>query len=175
MKMRFGYGPGDGRPGMKKKLELVKVVREAIGDDIDLMADAYMGWTAQYAIEMLRMLEPYHLTWVEEPVIPDDIEVYARIKREGGVAVVGGEQEFTRWGFRELIERRAVDYVQLDVNRVGGLTEARKIVALAQAFNLPVVPHAHNYHNLHLVMASANMPLAEFFPHPERDGDTFFS
>jgi L-alanine-DL-glutamate epimerase-like enolase superfamily enzyme len=65
--------------------------------------------------------------------------------------------------------------VQLDVNRVGGLTEARKIVALAQAFNLPVVPHAHNYHNLHLVMASANMPLAEFFPHPERDGDTFFS
>ncbi len=175
MKMRFGYGPTDGRPGMKKNLELVKVVREAIGDDIDLMADAYMGWTAQYAIEMLRMLEPYHLTWVEEPVIPDDIEGYARIKREGGVAVAGGEHEFTRWGFRELIERRAVDYVQLDVNRVGGLTEARKIVALAQAFNLPVVPHAHNYHNLHLVMASANMPLAEFFPHPQRDGDTFFS
>ena len=175
MKMRFGYGPGDGRSGMKKNLELVKVVREAIGDDIDLMADAYMGWTAQYAIEMLRMLEPYHLTWVEEPVIPDDIEGYARIKREGGVAIAGGEHEFTRWGFRELIERRAVDYVQLDVNRVGGLTEARKIVALAQAFNLPVVPHAHNYHNLHLVMASANMPLAEFFPHPERDGDTFFS
>ncbi len=175
VKMRFGYGPTDGRAGMKKNRELVKVVREAIGDDIDLMADAYMGWTAQYAIEMIRMVADLGLTWVEEPVIPDDIEGYARIKRECGVAIAGGEHEFTRWGFRELIERRAVDYVQLDVNRVGGITEARKVVALAQAFNLPVVPHAHNYHNLHLVMASANMPLAEFFPHPERDGDTFFS
>ncbi len=175
VKMRFGYGPTDGRAGMRKNRDLVKVVRDAIGPDVDLMADAYMGWTAQYAIEMIRMVADLGLAWVEEPVIPDDIEGYARIKRECGVAIAGGEHEFTRWGFRELIERRAVDYVQLDVNRVGGVTEARKIVALAQAFSLPVVPHAHNYHNLHLVMASANMPLAEFFPHPERDGDTFFS
>jgi L-alanine-DL-glutamate epimerase-like enolase superfamily enzyme len=175
MKMRFGWGPQDGRPGMMRNVELVQAVRGAIGPEIDLMADAYMGWTAQYAIEMIRMLEPFHLAWIEEPVIPDDIEGYARIKRETNTAIAGGEHEFTRWGFRELIERRAVDWVQLDVNRVGGITEARKVVALAQAFNLPVVPHAHNYHNLHLVMASANMPLAEFFPHPERDGDTFFS
>jgi len=175
MKMRFGYGPLDGRPGMAKNIELVKTIRDAIGYDIDLMADAYMGWTAQYAIDMLRKLEPFELTWVEEPVIPDDIEGYARIRRESRTAVAGGEHEFTRWGFRELIERRAVDYVQLDVNRVGGLTEARKIVGMAQAFNLPVIPHAHNYHNLHLVMAHANMPWAEFFPHTERDGDTFFS
>jgi len=175
MKMRFGYGPLDGRPGMAKNIELVKTIRDAIGYDIDLMADAYMGWTAQYAIDMLRKLEPFELTWVEEPVIPDDIEGYARIRRESRTAVAGGEHEFTRWGFRELIERRAVDYVQLDVNRVGGITEARKIVGMAQAFNLPVIPHAHNYHNLHLVMAHANMPWAEFFPHTERDGDTFFS
>lgn len=175
MKMRFGYGPLDGRPGMAKNIELVKTIRDAIGYDIDLMADAYMGWTAQYAVDMLRKLEPFELTWVEEPVIPDDIEGYARIRRESRQAIAGGEHEFTRWGFRELIERRAVDYVQLDVNRVGGLTEARKIVGMAQAFNLPVVPHAHNYHNLHLVMAHANMPWAEFFPHTERDGDTFFS
>jgi L-alanine-DL-glutamate epimerase-like enolase superfamily enzyme len=174
-KMRFGYGPGDGRPGMRKNVELVRAVRAAVGWDVDLMADAYMGWTSGYAVEMLRELEEFRLAWVEEPVMPDDIEGYARIRASSRTPIAGGEHEFTRWGFRELIEKRAVDYVQLDVNRVGGVTEARKIVALAQAFNLPVVPHAHNYHNLHLVMAHANMPLAEFFPHPQRDGDTFFS
>lgn len=173
MKMRFGYGPADGRAGMRRNVELVRALRRALGDDVDLMADAYMGWTTQYAIEMIRLLEPFDLTWVEEPVTADNLSGYARIRSATRTAIAGGEHEATRWGFRQMIEARAVDYVQLDVNRVGGVTEARKIWALAAAHDLPVVPHGPNFHNAHLIMAHLNSPLIEMFPDDYRDGDTF--
>ncbi|WP_165223423.1 enolase C-terminal domain-like protein [Aquisphaera insulae] len=175
VKMRFGYGPYDGRAGMRKNVELVRTLREAVGDDVDVMADAYMGWTAQYAIEMIRLLDDYHLAWIEEPVLPDDLDGYARIRASTRTAIAGGEHEFTRYGFKELITRGCVDYVQLDVNRVGGVTEARKIWALAASFSLPVVPHSQNYHNQHLIMAHLNSPLSEYLPPDYRDGDTFLS
>jgi L-rhamnonate dehydratase len=174
-KMWFGYGPRDGRAGMRRNVDCVRALREALGPDIDLMADAYMGWTVPYAIEMIRMLEPFELAWIEEPVLPDDIQGYARIRASVGTPIAGGEHEFTRWGFQALIDSGAVDYLQPDVNRVGGITEARKIWAMAQAHGLQVVPHSHNFHNLHLVMAHLNSPLAEFFPSEYVDGDTFFS
>lgn len=175
VKMRFGYGPADGRAGMRKNVELVRTVRDAIGDDVDLMADAYMGWTTQYAIEMIRLLDDFQLAWIEEPVLPDDLDGYARIRASTRTAVAGGEHEFTRYGFKELITRGCVDYVQLDVNRVGGVTEARKIWALASAFSLPVVPHSQNYHNQHLIISHINSPLSEYLPPDFRDGDTFLS
>jgi L-alanine-DL-glutamate epimerase-like enolase superfamily enzyme len=175
VKMRFGFGPLDGRAGVKRNIEQVRRIREAIGDDVDLMADAYMGWNATYAIEMLDAVAEYRLTWIEEPVLPDDYAGYARIRARSRVPVAGGEHEFTRWGFRQLIEQGCVDYVQLDVNRCGGITEARKIWALAQAFDLPVVPHSHNFHNLHLILANLNSPIAEYFATGVRDGDSFFS
>jgi L-alanine-DL-glutamate epimerase-like enolase superfamily enzyme len=78
--------------------------------------------------------------------------------------IAGGEHEFTLYGFRELIDARAVDYIQFDTNRVGGITQARKIAALAEAHAIPVVPHAGQMHNFHIVMASLNSPMAEFFP-----------
>ena len=76
VKMRFGYGPQDGRAGMRRNIELVRTVRSEIGDDVDLMADAYMGRTTQNAIEMIRMLDDFQLAWIEEPVLPDDISVF---------------------------------------------------------------------------------------------------
>jgi L-alanine-DL-glutamate epimerase-like enolase superfamily enzyme len=81
MKQRFGYGPRDGLAGMQRNLELIQAVRNAIGPEIELMADAYMGWDASYAIRMIRMLEHagLNLKWIEEPVIPDDIDGYAQI------------------------------------------------------------------------------------------------
>jgi L-alanine-DL-glutamate epimerase-like enolase superfamily enzyme len=175
VKMRFGYGPQDGRPGMRKNVELVRTIRDAIGDDVDLMGDAYMGWTTQYAIEMIRMLEDFHLAWVEEPVLPDDLDGYARIRAATHTAIAGGEHEFTRYGFKELITRGCVDYVQPDVNRLGGVTEARKVWALAAAHSLPVVPHSQNYHNQHLIMSHIHSPLSEYLPPDYRDGDTFLS
>jgi L-alanine-DL-glutamate epimerase-like enolase superfamily enzyme len=113
---------------------------------------------------MLPLLEPFNLRWLEEPVIPDDIHGYAELRRRTSIPIAGGEHEFTLYGFRELIEARAVDYIQFDTNRVGGLTQARKIAALAEAHSIPVIPHAGQMHNYHIVMASLNSPMAEFFP-----------
>ena len=164
MKLRFGWGPSDGARGMQRNVALVRTVRESVGDEIDVMADAYMGWTLDYAKRMLPLLEPFHLRWLEEPVIPDDIQGYAELKKNNRTPIAGGEHEFTLYGFRELLEARAVDYIQFDTNRVGGLTQARKIAALAESYSVPVIPHAGQIHNYHVVMASFNSPMAEYFP-----------
>ncbi len=164
MKLRFGWGPNDGAAGMQRNVELVRAVRDAVGDEIDVMADAYMGWTLDYAKRMLPLLEPFHLRWLEEPVIPDDVRGYAELRSYGRVPIAGGEHEFTLYGFRDLLAAHALDYIQFDTNRVGGISQARKICALAEAFSIPVVPHAGQMHNFHVVMASLNCPMAEFFP-----------
>jgi L-alanine-DL-glutamate epimerase-like enolase superfamily enzyme len=164
MKLRFGWGPVDGADGMQRNLALVRTVREAVGDGVDVMADAYMGWTLDYAKRMLPLLEPFRLRWLEEPVVPDEVHGYAELRAQGRVPIAGGEHEFTLHGFRDLLEARALDYIQFDTNRVGGLTQARKIAALAEAHGVPVVPHAGQMHNYHVVMASLNSPMAEYFP-----------
>src|SRR6266508_1481583 len=168
MKQRFGYGPRDGLSGMRRNLELIKTVRDVIGPDVQLAADEYMGQDVRYAIRMIRMLEDagMDLAWVEEPVVPDDIDGYAQIAAECATLISGGEHEYTRYGFRELIGRRAVDIVKLDVNRAGGITEARKIWAMAAAQDLPVLPHAGQMHNYHLIMSHMNSPITEYFPPP---------
>jgi len=164
MKLRFGWGPTDGAAGMQRNLGLVRTVRETVGDGIDVMADAYMGWTLDYAKRMLPLLEPFHLRWLEEPFIPDDVRGYAELKSLGRIPIAGGEHEFTLYGFRDLLEAGAVDYIQFDTNRVGGITQARKIAALAEAHSVPVIPHAGQMHNYHVVMANLNSPMAEYFP-----------
>ena len=164
MKLRFGWGPVDGAAGMQRNVELVRTARQVLGDEIDLMADAYMGWTLDYARRMLPLLAPFHLRWVEEPVIPDSIAGYAALKAMNIVPISGGEHEFTMYGFRDMLEAKAVDIIQFDTNRVGGITQARKVCAMAEAFEVPVIPHAGQMHNFHVVMASLNSPMAEFFP-----------
>ena len=164
MKLRFGWGPVDGASGMQRNIALVRTVRQAVGDEIDVMADAYMGWTLDYAKRMLPLLEPFHLRWLEEPVIPDDIHGYADLKSYGRIPIAGGEHEFTLHGFRDLLQARALDYIQFDTNRVGGITQARKIAALAEAYSVPVIPHGGQMHNYHVVTASLNSPMAEYFP-----------
>lgn len=164
MKLRFGWGPVDGAAGMQRNVDLVRTVRETVGDSVDVMADAYMGWSLDYAKRMMRLLEPFNLRWLEEAVIPDDIHGYGELRRFGRTPIAAGEHEHTIHGFRELIEANAVDYIQFDTNRVGGISQARKIAALAEAHSIPVIPHAGQMHNYHIVMASLNSPMAEFFP-----------
>ena len=87
MKLRFGWGPTDGAEGMQKNLALVRTVREAVGDGVDIMADAYMGWNLDYAKRMIPLLEPLNLRWLEEPVIPDDIHGLAELKKIGRIPI----------------------------------------------------------------------------------------
>jgi L-alanine-DL-glutamate epimerase-like enolase superfamily enzyme len=164
MKLRFGWGPKDGLTGIRRNLDLVRTVRETVGDDVEVMADCFMGWTLDYAKRMLPLLAPFNLRWLEEPLVADDIRGYAELRAMGIVPVSGGEHEFTLRGFREIIEQRAMDIVQFDVNRVGGVTQAQKICALAEAFDVEVIPHAGQMHNYHIVMANIACPMAEFFP-----------
>ena len=164
VKLRFGWGPKDGVAGMRRNVELVETVRDAVGADVDVMADCYMGWTVEYARRMLRMLEPHDLRWVEEPVVADDLEGYAELSALGFVAISGGEHEFTLQGFRHALDLGAFDVVQFDVNRVGGITVAKKIADLCEAHDIPVVPHAGQMHNYHVSMSSYAAPISEYFP-----------
>lgn len=164
VKFRFGWGAKDGAEGMQRNIALAHAVREAVGNDIDVMADAYMGWTLDYARRILPRLAPFNLRWIEEPLVADDIAGYAELKAMNIIPIAGGEHEYTLYGFRELFERHAIDVAQFDTNRVGGITQAQKICALADAFSVPVIPHAGQMHNYHIVMANVGAPMAEFFP-----------
>jgi L-alanine-DL-glutamate epimerase-like enolase superfamily enzyme len=167
VKLRFQHGPEAGRQGMKANEEIVRTVREAVGDEVDIAGDAYMGWTVKYAKRMLDRLEKYEMAWVEEPVIPDDIDGYAEVNASTSIPISGGEHEFTRWGHKELLEREAVDILQPDVHRCGGLTELLRIDAMASAHDVPVIPHSGTNPHLHFIAASTNAPMAEYFPIPE--------
>lgn len=164
VKLRFGWGPKDGLAGMHKNVDLVKTTREAVGPDVDIMADCYMGWDVEYAKRMLRMLEPLNMRWVEEPVISDDIAGYAELRNLNMVAISGGEHEYTAHGFRHLLDARAIDIAQFDINRVGGITAAKKIADLCEVYNVTVIPHAGQMHNYHLSMSSYAAPISEYFP-----------
>lgn len=175
VKMRLGHGPADGAEGMRLNEEAVALVRETIGPDVDLMIEVYMGWTLEYARQMLPRLSPYRVRWLEEPVISDDVDGYIDLRSMGQVPIAGGEHEQTIWGFRRLLEGRGLDYIQFDTNRVGGISQARKIIAMAEAYSVPVVPHAGQMHNYHLVMSSLICPMAEYFPpHPVEIGNELF-
>jgi len=139
-------------------------VRDAVGDSVDIMAEAYMGFDLPYAKRLLRRLEPYNLRWVEEPLIPDEISLFPELRAATATPISGGEHEFGRWGFKDIIERRALDILQFDVNRVGGFTEAQKVCAMALAHGLEVIPHGGQMHNLQLIMATFASPMAEYFP-----------
>ncbi len=134
MKLKIGYG-------IERDISLVKVIREAIGDEICLMVDANHAYNASEAIKIARKMEPFNIYWFEEPVPPEDIEGYVEVKNNSAIPIAGGECEYTRYGFRELINRRAMDILQPDMCATGGFTEMTKIVAMASAANIPVVPH----------------------------------
>jgi len=164
VKIRFGWGPKDGLAGINKNLELIKTAREAIGPDVDLMADAYMGWSLEYAKRMCRLLEPHNLRWLEEPLIPDDLAGYAELKAMNRVAISGGEHEYTLHGFRAALAQGAYDVAQFDTNRVGGITAAKKIADLCEANDIAVIPHGGQMHNYHITMSSYAAPISEYFP-----------
>lgn len=175
VKLRFGWGPKDGLAGMQRNLDLVRTTREAVGDSVDIMGDAYMGWTLEYAKRMLRMLTPHNLRWVEEPVIADDLNAYAELRAMNLTAISGGEHEYTLSGFRQALDLKAFDIAQFDVNRVGGITAAQKITHLCEAYDVQVIPHAGQMHNYHITMSSYAAPLAEYFPHvPVEVGNELF-
>ncbi len=167
MKLRCGYPITEGLSGMRKNVEMVKVVRETVGDDVDVMLEAYMGFNFSYAKRFVKELEPYNLRWVEELMLPDEIHNFAKLKEYTDIPISSGEHEFSRYGFHDLLQAQALDIFQFDTNRVGGLTEAQRICHMAEVHGVDVIPHGGQMHNLHVVMSSFACPMAEYFPKTE--------
>ena len=163
VKLAVPCGPADGSQGFRENIALVERTRKLIGSDGDIMLDCYMALDVPYAIELARAVKPYGVLWLEEPVPPDDLDGYRRIKDAcPDMMITGGEHEFTRFGFRDLIESRAVDILQPDIYRAGGFTELKRIAAMAGAHGLPVIPHGVGAATYHFIASTPNCPRAEF-------------
>ncbi len=156
MKMKIGLGP-------RADLALVEAVRRAIGPEVKLMVDANHCYTAREAIPLGRELERLGVYWFEEPVAPEDREGYRALCQALDMTIAGGEGEFTRWGFRDLIEGRCVDLLQPEVCGLGGISEYLKVRSLAHTHFVPVVNHVWGSAvaiavNMHLLAAMPDLP-----------------
>lgn len=150
-----------GRARLAEDVERVAAMRAHLGEGFPLMVDANMKWTADQAIRAARAFAPYDLTWLEEPVIPDDVAGHARVVAEGGLPVASGENLRTLWDFKQLIAAGGVTYPEPDVTNCGGVTSFVKIARLAEAFNLPVTSHGAHDVTVQLLAACPNRSYLE--------------
>jgi L-alanine-DL-glutamate epimerase-like enolase superfamily enzyme len=140
----FRHGPMSGAEGLKKNVELVRTLREALGDDYDIMLDCWQSMDVPYVIELAARIAEYRPRWLEECVMPDRIDSYRRIKDKISIPLSGAEHEYTRWGFKRFIDAGALDVLQPDIYWCGGFSETLKIGAYATVHDLIVIPHGHS-------------------------------
>ncbi len=150
-----------GRAWLAEDVARVAAMRRHLGEGLPLMADANMKWTADAAIRAARAFAPHDLTWLEEPVPPEDIPGHVRVAREGGLPVAAGENLRTLVDFRQLIEAGGVSFPEPDVTNCGGVTGFMKIAHLAEAFGLPVTSHGAHDITVHLLAAVPNRSFLE--------------
>jgi len=140
----FRYGPADGEAGITRNIALIQALREALGPHYPLMADSFMGWDMPYTREMLQALAPFNLTWLEEPLPPERVGAFSRLRARSSTPIATGEHVYTRWQVKELLASGGVDWVQTDPDWCGGISELVKICALASAYQVPVAAHGHS-------------------------------
>lgn len=170
MKMKVGLGPaGD--------IDLVEAVRGAIDPDTDLMVDANHCYTATEALGVGRALEQLGVAWFEEPVAPEDRDGYRHLRSSLDIPIAGGEAEFTRWGWRDLLANGCLDIAQPEATALGGITEYLKVLSLAHTHFVPVVNHVWGSAvavsvNLHLLTAMPDLPGGAHPTGPSLEFDT---
>lgn len=148
---------------IREDVERVRVCREAIGPKVDLMVDANNAYLAADAIRLARHLERYDVFWFEEPVSPDNIPACAEVARAVDVPIAAGENEYTHWGFRDLVTAGAIDVAMPDAKVLGGITPWRKVAALCDSFDIPVAPHGAQEVHVHLAAAIPNGLIVEYY------------
>lgn len=158
----LGYGPGDGARGMDLNVQLVRALRDAVGEDIELMFDAYQGWDLQYALEWCRKVERHRPAWLEEAFPIADIESFARLSRATAVPLATGEHLYNRWEVARFLEAGALHYIQADPEWCGGVSETLKIGHLCSVHGVKLVPHCHNIHGALHIVASQSPALCPF-------------
>jgi len=141
-KLAVQHGPGDGRDGLKKNAEHVKRTRELVGADSEIMLDCWMALDESYTIELAEAVAPYRVYWMEECLPPDEYEGFSRLNALiKSTFLATGEHEYTRYGFRRLLHYNAVDIWQPEIDACGGMTELRRIGAMAIGHGIPLIPH----------------------------------
>lgn len=138
--MKFGWGPIGQNLEVNEKL--VRQIRSAVGDDVEIMIDAGQVWDTKTALQMAAMYEQYGISWLEEPVAPDNLTGYRELSRRSSLTIAGGEQESSYGAFERLIDEGGLDLIQPDLARCGGLTAGRRLAWLAHHRHRRVVPHA---------------------------------
>ena len=163
-KMPLHHGPAEGEEGLRKNLEMIRDMREKVGDDFWLMLDCWMSLDLDYATRLAHGAADYGLKWIEEALPPDDYWGYAKLKKQvpPKMLVTTGEHEATRWGFKLLLDMECADIIQPDVGWCGGITELIKISAMADAAGALVIPHGSSVYSYHFVVTRTNSPFAEF-------------
>ncbi|MDP6451687.1 MAG: mandelate racemase/muconate lactonizing enzyme family protein [SAR202 cluster bacterium] len=157
-----------GRDGfsIENTLRRVAAARRGIGPNVELMVDAHGSLDVSTAIRLARLLEEYDIAWFEEPISPDDHAGLAEVRRSTIIPIATGEREFTRFNFESLFSHRALDIAQPDVARAGGLTEIRRIAAMASARGIRLAPHAWGTGvlfaaSIHMAMSAPNCHILE--------------
>ncbi|WP_438391911.1 mandelate racemase/muconate lactonizing enzyme family protein [Caballeronia sp. DA-9] len=150
MKIRLG------KPQIEEDLERVAALREAVGEDIELLADGNQCFTPKQAIRLGRQLEQYNIGWFEEPVAAYDHVGHAKVVAALDTPIASGETEYTRYGMRAILEADAADILMPDLQRIGGLTEFRRAASLAAAFNKPVSTHIFTEQSLSIAGSAPN-------------------
>ncbi len=161
----LAYGPGDGAAGLKKNVEIVRVLREAVGDEVELMFDVYSGWDLTYTLAWARQVERYRPRWIEEATQAEKIDSFAQLHRGTSIPIASGEHIQGRWEVYDYMKEGAIQVIQCDPEWCGGLSELQKICTLASVYDVPVIPHGHSIHAaLHLIASQspAVCPLAEY-------------
>ena len=161
----FRYGPIRGKEGLKKNIELVKTLREALGDNYELMFDCWQSMDVPYVIELAEEIKKYNPKWIEECAMPDRIDSYVKIKNKISIPLAGAEHHYTRWGMKQFIEKNALDIIQADPLWCGGISEMMKISALTSTYDLILIPHAGAMHSgVHFSFSQspAHTPLIEY-------------
>jgi len=158
MKMRLGS------PEPTTDVARVRAVRTAIGPKIKLMADANQGLTESQAIRLGRALEEFDLTWFEEPLPAWDLDGLARVAAALDTPIASGETEYTRYGFRRMLELRSADVLMPDLQRVGGVSEFMRVGHMAESYDIPVSSHLFPETSLQVLGALANAIYLEYMP-----------
>jgi L-alanine-DL-glutamate epimerase-like enolase superfamily enzyme len=154
--------PGNSAPS--KEVERIRLIREAVGPDIDLMCDINQRWNVNQAIQIGRQIEEYNLFWLEDATAHDDYAGLGRIAAALTTPLAGGECVYGITPFRHMVEARSVDIVMIDLLRVGGIANWIKVAGMAEAFNLPVVSHLLPEIHVHLVSSIPNGLTVEYMP-----------
>jgi L-alanine-DL-glutamate epimerase-like enolase superfamily enzyme len=152
-----------GGVSIREDVERVKAVREVIGPDVKLLVDANCAYRVYEAIQIAKRMEEFDPFWFEEPIPPDDYRGHAQIARATSIPIATGENEYTRYGFRDLILSEGVAILNADAKILGGITEFMKVAAFAQAYDLVIAPHGAQEVHVHLVTAVQNGLLLEFY------------